>query len=91
MTAPLSPIGDLLIQQAQSYNDIAREAYRQGKAESERRIAALEAALAPFVAAYLKHSDPIGDSDLYPEQPRSVHVTLGDCRKAARCLVRGTV
>ena len=43
-------------------------------------------ALQPFVAAYKKTADDIGDSDLYDEQPRSVHVTLGDCRKAARVL-----
>ena len=44
----------------------------------------LTKALAPFVAAYLKTAEPIGDSDLYDEQPRSVAVTLGDCRRAAR-------
>lgn len=43
-------------------------------------------ALRPFVEAYNKAADHIGDSDLYPEQPRSVHVTLGDCRKAALLL-----
>jgi hypothetical protein len=42
----------------------------------------LEQALKPFVDAYTKHADQIGDSDLYDEQPRSVHVTLGDCRRA---------
>jgi len=44
-------------------------------------------ALQPFVDAYVKHEEPIGDSDLYDEQPRSVHVTLGDCRRA-RALLR---
>jgi hypothetical protein len=47
-------------------------------------VAALRAALLPFVASYNRAADHIGDSDLYGEQPRSVHVTLGDCRKAAR-------
>lgn len=48
----------------------------------------LRKALEPFVDAYNKGADHIADSDLYPEQPRSVHVTLGDCRKAARVLRR---
>jgi hypothetical protein len=43
-------------------------------------------ALAPFVAAYEKAACPVGDSDLYNEQPRSVSVTLGDCRRAAAVL-----
>lgn len=47
------------------------------------RIHKLIEALRPFVAAYQRHADPIGDSDLYDEQPRSVFVLLGDCRKAA--------
>lgn len=38
--------------------------------------------LRPFVEAYIRDECAVGDSDLYPEQPRSVHVTLGDCRKA---------
>jgi hypothetical protein len=46
----------------------------------------LEAALKPFVEAYLREAEPIGDSDLYDEQPRRVLVTLGDCRKAQRAL-----
>ena len=46
----------------------------------------LEAALKPFVDAYLKAACPVGDSDLDDEQPRSVWVTLGDCRKAQRAL-----
>jgi hypothetical protein len=49
------------------------------------RQAAIEA-LRPFVDAYQKAADPIGDSDLYDEQPRHVAVTLGDCRRAARAL-----
>lgn len=48
----------------------------------------LEAALKPFVDAYTKHADQIGDSDLYDEQPRSVHVTLGDCRRAHLLLLQ---
>lgn len=46
----------------------------------------LMAALKPFVVAYEKAAEPIGDSDLYGEQPRSVSVTLGDCRTAAAIL-----
>lgn len=47
---------------------------------------ALIQALRPFVAAYKRDADPIGDSDLYDEQPRNVYVTLGDCRRAERVL-----
>ncbi len=43
-------------------------------------------ALKPFVEAYAKAADPIGDSDLNNEQPRHVTVTLGDCRRAANLL-----
>lgn len=43
-------------------------------------------ALTPFVTAYEKAADHIGDSDLYNEQTRHVTVTLGDCRIAARLL-----
>jgi hypothetical protein len=50
------------------------------------RIEQLESALRPFVDAYSANAEPIGDSDLYNEQPRAVYVTLGDCRKAARIL-----
>lgn len=50
------------------------------------RIARLERSLLPFVEAYEKAADPIGDSDLYDEQPRHVTVTLGDCRRAANLL-----
>ena len=46
----------------------------------------LRAALRPFVAAYMKAADEIGDSDLYDEQPRHVTVTLGDCRRARAAL-----
>lgn len=53
---------------------------------AEKRVADLITALKPFVAAYQAHSDPIGDSDLYDEQPRSVDVTLGDLRLAERVL-----
>jgi len=54
--------------------------------ESDRTKRALIEALQPFVDAYQKGACPIGDSDLYDEHPRSVHVTLGDCRKAERVL-----
>jgi hypothetical protein len=46
----------------------------------------LVAALKPFVESYERAADPVGDSDLYPEQPLAVDVTLGDCRKAAMLL-----
>ena len=46
----------------------------------------LERALRPFVEAYAKAADVIGDSDLDNEQPRHVTVTLGDCRRAASLL-----
>lgn len=48
----------------------------------------LEDALRPFVEAYVKDADQIGDSDLYDEQPRSVRVTLGDCRRAHLLLLQ---
>ncbi len=50
------------------------------------RIEQLERALRPFVDAYKREACPVGDSDLYNEQPRAVRVTLGDCRLAARVL-----
>jgi hypothetical protein len=43
-------------------------------------------ALRPFVEAYARDADVIGDSDLDNEQPRHVTVTLGDCRRAANLL-----
>lgn len=46
----------------------------------------LIAALAPFVAAYEKQHDEIADSDLYPEQPKHITVSLGDIRKAQMIL-----
>lgn len=52
------------------------------------RIQGLVQALQPFVEAYERKADHIGDSDLDNEQPRYVDVTLGDCRKAARLLAR---
>ena len=64
----------------------AAQVWRVATARMDQRVADLIAALRPFVAAYEKHSDPIGDSDLYDEQPVTVWVTLGDCRKAARVL-----
>lgn len=45
-------------------------------------------ALRPFVESYRQQDSAIGDSDLYDEQPMSVHVTLGDIRKASRALWR---
>jgi hypothetical protein len=51
-----------------------------------RRAHLAQVALHPFVDAYVKAADPIGDSDLYDEQPRHVAVTLGDCRRAAAAL-----
>lgn len=44
-------------------------------------------ALRPLVAAYIKSADPLGDSELYDEQPRALQVTLGDCRRAAMALL----
>ena len=52
----------------------------------ETRKDQIRAALLPFVEAYCKAADPIGDSDLDDEQPRHVTVTLGDCRRASRLL-----
>jgi hypothetical protein len=46
----------------------------------------LEEALRPFVESYRKDADPVGDSDLYDEQPRAVRVSLGDCRRAYRAI-----
>jgi hypothetical protein len=45
---------------------------------------ALLRAVLPIVVSYEVAADPIGDSDLYDEQPRSVSVTLGDLRTLAR-------
>lgn len=56
--------------------------------EAKQEIFRLRAALDPFVTAYRKGADPIGDSDLDDEQPRSVSVTLGDLRRAARLVGR---
>lgn len=62
-----------------------RRAIEDAIAEIERGNQ-LRAALRPFVDAYKKSACPVGDSDLDNEQPRSVSVTLGDCRRAARVL-----
>ena len=43
-------------------------------------------ALKPIVEAYREQSEPVGDSDLYNEQPRSVSATLGDWRRAERAV-----
>jgi len=40
-------------------------------------------AIQPILAEYAKR-DPIGDSDLYDEQPAHITVTLGDLRRLAR-------
>jgi hypothetical protein len=37
-------------------------------------------ALQPFIEAIEKAANPVADSDLYDEQPRTITVTLGDCR-----------
>ena len=52
--------------------------------KAKQEIFRLRAALDPFVTAHRKAEDKIGDSDLDDEQPRSVSVTLGDLRRAAR-------
>ena len=43
----------------------------------------LLAAIQPILAEYAKR-DPIGDSELYDEQPVHITVTLGDLRRLAR-------
>lgn len=48
--------------------------------------ARLAQVLAPFVEAYSKAACPVGDSDLDNEQPHSISVTLGDCRRAKTVL-----
>jgi hypothetical protein len=48
-------------------------------------------ALVPFAEAHRKGEEPIGDSDLYDEQPRSYHVDLGAWRRAARLVPKSTV
>lgn len=48
------------------------------------QVHALIEALRPFVEAY--EGDPIADSDCYPEQPRTITVTLGNLRKARMVL-----
>ena len=47
---------------------------------------ALIQALRPFVDAYRRDEDHIANSDLDDEQPVTVYVTLGDCRRADRAL-----
>ena len=46
----------------------------------ERQRDELLAAIQPILAEYAKR-DPIGDSDLYDEQPVHITVTLGDLRR----------
>jgi len=49
----------------------------------EELLRELFAAIQPILAEYAKR-DPIGDSDLYDEQPVHITVTLGDLRRLAR-------
>ena len=49
----------------------------------ERQRNELLRAIQPILAEYAKR-DPIGDSDLYDEQPVHITVTLGDLRRLAR-------
>jgi hypothetical protein len=56
---------------------------RPRSAPNEKLIRALQ----PFVEAYVRAASPIGDSDLYNEQPREVFVTIGDCRRAHSVLL----
>lgn len=67
-----------------------RHNVRRGEACIFCRLDWAIAALRPFAEHHEKHSDPIGDSDLYDEQPRTVQVTLGDLRRAARALAAAT-
>lgn len=70
-------------------SDMAEAAIKDAITAAKESAAAapvLREALRPFVEAYEKAADPIGDSDLYNEQPRHVTVTLGDCRRAASLL-----
>lgn len=67
-------------------NEASLNAIAVGIDDLKAENAKLRQALLPFVTAYNKAADPIGDSDLYNEQPRSVSVTLGDCRLAARII-----
>ena len=67
----------------------AKDAIEQIPTASEQILAdkiMLGRALIAFVWAYERQAEPIGDSDLYDEQPRSVSVTLGDCRRATALL-----
>lgn len=52
----------------------------------ETEIRKLREALAPFVAAHKKASEPMIDADLDDEQPRQVRVLLGDLRRAERVM-----
>lgn len=59
-----------------------QHAFNKAKAPDDALIRALR----PFVAAYLKKAEAFTDADLDNEQPRSISVTLGDCRRAAAVL-----
>ena len=82
----MSELSDLLREQAMAMNKAMVSGIAAGEASEKLKMAALVNALRPFVAAYVKSADHVGDSDLYNEQPRAVYVTLGDCRKAERVL-----
>lgn len=60
---------------------------RKAEADREKLLDALEI----FVNAYDFKANEIPDSDLYPEQPKHVTVTLGDLEKSRRIIreVRG--
>lgn len=82
MNEPLSDFGRLAFETAHAMNQSTLAGIDAGRMGAQAEIERLRKALLPFVLAYVKAADEIGDSDLYPEQPRSVAVTLGDCRKA---------
>lgn len=65
--------------------EILLSAAREAR-ELRERVKVLAGCLRPFVQSYLRDECPVSDSDLYDEQPRSVHVTLGDCRRARAAL-----
>lgn len=76
---------------AKCYDKVAEFSDRAEAAESEvaalkARVAELEAGLEPFAEAFHKADDP-GVSDLYNEQPFSLHLPLGTWRRA-RSLIR---
>src|SRR5208337_3760098 len=62
-------------------NDVLTKVYAE-RDELAERVKVLEDALRPFAEAHADSGEPIGDSDLDNEQPRSYHVELGAWRKA---------